>query len=257
MFITTAGRTNQHMIDCARSIANDLNVHYVKRNKKSVQRLHEEMSDDCIVVGKNRLELYPNGENEPFFFHPNSAMFRIKRLLNGEQDPFLDATRLEKGMKIVDCTLGLAADSIVASFAVGETGQVVGTEANQYLAYIVKEGLQHWDSGIIEMNESMKRIQIYHSYSYDFLKIQKDNSFDVVYFDPMFEEPVIESDGIKSLSRFAVHDDLNHLLINEALRVAKYRIVLKDHFRSERFEKYGFTAIKRKSSKFHFGILEK
>jgi 16S rRNA G966 N2-methylase RsmD len=89
------------------------------------------------------------------------------------------------------------------------------------------------------------------------LKSQPAQSFDVVYIDPMFEEPVIESDGIKALSQFALHEDLDEELITDALRVAKKRVVLKDYFRSSRFEKYGFEVIRRKTAKFHFGILEK
>ncbi|MGJ7921829.1 class I SAM-dependent methyltransferase [Neobacillus sp. LXY-4] len=257
MFITTAGRTNEAMIEKAKEIADELKLTYFPRKKQSVKALQEAIQDDCLVVGKNRLELYPIGEEEPFFFHPNSAMFRIKRLLKGDRDPFLEATRLEAGMSFLDSTLGLAADSIVASFAVGEAGKVIGTEANPFLSYMVQEGLQKWDSGLTKMNEAMNQIHVYHTNCYDFLTAQKDSSIDCVYFDPMFEEPVIESDGIKALSRFALHDDLNKQIIEEALRVAKFRIVLKDHFRSERFEKYGFHVIRRKTAKFHFGIIEK
>jgi hypothetical protein len=257
MFITTAGRTNLHMIETAQEIGCNLDIPYIPRRKQSIKSVQLIQNDDCMVVGKNRLELYPFGQTEPFFFHPNSAMFRIKRLMKGEHDPFLEASGLKKGMTLLDCTLGLAADSIVASFAVGEFGAVMGIEANKYLAYLVKEGLQNWDSGIPEMNGAMKQIQIHQSYSLDFLKNQEDDRFDCVYFDPMFEETVIESDGIKALARFAVYDDITESLFGEAKRVAKNRIILKDHFRSQRFGKFGFNVLKRKSAKFHFGILEK
>lgn len=257
MFITTAGRTNLVMINKAISIATKLQIPYIIRNKKSVAALQTENKADCIVVGKTQMELYPRGEADPFFFHPNSAMFRIKRLMNGEHDPFIEAAQLEDGMSVLDCTLGLASDSIVASFVVGSNGSVIGTEANKYLAYLVKEGLLKWDSEVPEMNSAMQRITVFNSNSFDFLKSQETNSFDVVYFDPMFEEPVLESDGIKALSRFAARDDLTESLIEAALRVAKCRVILKDHFRSDRFEKYRFTPIRRKSAKFHFGILEK
>lgn len=40
-------------------------------------------------------------------------------------------------MQILDCTLGLASDSILSSI-VGKNGQVVGLEARPYLAYEVK-----------------------------------------------------------------------------------------------------------------------
>ncbi|MFZ7944193.1 hypothetical protein [Neobacillus sp. 19] len=95
-----------------------------------------------IVVGKDRVELFEKGSTLPFFFHPNSAMFRIKRLLSGENDPFADAAQLTEGMTILDCTLGLASDAIVASFLVGKGGHVTGLEGHKYLAYIVQEGLK-------------------------------------------------------------------------------------------------------------------
>ncbi|MFZ7943124.1 hypothetical protein ACO1D1_05675, partial [Neobacillus sp. 19] len=69
-------------------------------------------NSDCLVVGKDRVELFEKGSTLPFFFHPNSAMFRIKRLLSGENDPFADAAQLTEGMTILDCTLGLASDAV-------------------------------------------------------------------------------------------------------------------------------------------------
>jgi hypothetical protein len=256
MFVTTSGRTNDQMIKTAMRIADELMVSYIPRDKRSVVSLQERIADDCLVIGKNRLELYPIGEQEPFFFHPNSAMLRIKRLLKGERDPFIEASQLKEGMSIIDCTLGLASDSIVASFVVGETGKVFGIDASQCLSFVVKDGLEKWDSGLVEMNKAMERIVIHQGYSLDYLLSQKENSVDCVYFDPMFEESILESDGIKALGKFAIYDDLTESMINEALRVARKRVVLKDHFRSERFGKYGFQVFRRKSAKFHFGVIE-
>ncbi|KAB2338197.1 hypothetical protein F7731_01105 [Cytobacillus depressus] len=257
MIITTAGRTNEEMNALAINIAKELNSKYVFRRKRSVAAIQEAEKDDCIVVGNERLELYLFGEKDPFFFHPNSAMFRIKRLLKGEHDPFIEAACLRPGKTVLDCTLGLASDSIVASFVVGVEGRVTGIEGNRYLAYLVKKGLQAWDSEISVMNEAMERIEVVNSLSLSYLKNLPDNSYDIVYFDPMFEEHILESDGIKALSRFAVYEDLTHELIGEAYRVAKEKVILKDHFRSERFKKYQFEVLIRKSSKFHFGVLQK
>lgn len=257
MIITTAGRTNEEMIERAIKISEELSIEYIDRKKRSVLAIQELKSDDCIVVGKERLELYPLGESEPFFFHPNSAMFRVKRLINGESDPFIDAANLSRGKTFLDCTLGLASDSIVASFVSGAEGHVTGIEGNRYLAYLVKNGLLSWDSAISEMNDAMRKIEVIGGRSLHFLETLPDNSYDIVYFDPMFEERILESDGIKALSRFAIYEDLTDKLIDEALRVAKERVLLKDHFRSSRFDKYNFEVFIRKTSKFHFGVLKK
>jgi len=257
MFITTAGRTNQQMIENAIHTAKTLEVPYVPRRKKSISLLQEEWDSGCLVVGKERIELFEKGSTQPFFFHPNSAMFRIKRLLQGGHDPFADIAQLSKGMTVLDCTLGLSSDAIVASFLVGEEGKVIGIEGQKYLAFIVQKGLQTWDSSLESMNGAMERIEVVHSSSLDYLKNQPNESVDCVYFDPMFEESVLESDGIKALGQFAVYDDLTEELLQEANRVAKTRIILKDHYKSTRFEKYGFQVVKRKTSKFHFGVIDK
>ncbi len=257
MFVTTAGRTNEEMTAKAKEIAVELKTEFISRKKRSVSAIQDIMNDDCLVVGKERLELFPLGETEPFFFHPNSAMFRIKRLMKGESDPLIDAAKLKEGMSFLDCSLGLASDSIVASFTVGESGFVKGIEAKRELAYLVKDGLEKWDSGNEKINKAMKKIKVVEGNSLDLLKSQKDNSIDCVYFDPMFEETILESDGIRSLTHLAVYDGLTEELILQAERVARKRVILKDHFRSKRFEELGFKVYRRKSAKFHFGVIEK
>jgi hypothetical protein len=257
MFVTTAGRTNSFMMERAKEIAIQLGVPYIDRRKKSILHLQEELNSDCIVIGKERLELFQNGCSTPFFFHPNSAMFRIKRLLNGEHDPFAEAAQLSKGMSLLDCTLGLASDSIVASFLVGKEGSVTGIEGQKYLEFIVNDGLKSWDSGLSSMNFAMKRIKVKYAKALEYLKHLPNSSIDCVYFDPMFEENILESDGIKTLGHFALRDDLDDEVMSEAVRVAKKRVILKDHYKSTRFEKFGFQVLRRKTSKFHFAFIEK
>jgi hypothetical protein len=257
MFVTTAGRTNEHMIEKATETAAILEVEYIPRNKRSIKSIQKEMDSDCIVVGKERHELFGKGERQPFFFHPNSAMFRIKRLMNQEHDPFADAIRLSNGMSFLDCTLGLASDSIVASYLVGKKGRVIGVEGQTFLAFLVKTGLSTWDSGLSAMNAAMKRIHVVHENALHVLQSLPTESIDCVYFDPMFEESVLESDGIKALGQFALYDDLHEETVREALRVSRQRVVLKDHYRSSRFEKFGFQVLRRKTAKFHFGWIEK
>lgn len=257
MFVTTAGRTNEEIVAQARKIADELKADFVPRKKRSVMAIQEIIQEDCLVVGKERLELYPFGEKEPFFFHPNSAMFRIKRLMKGESDPLIDAAKLEAGMCFLDCSLGLGSDSIVASFVAGKTGLVIGIEARQELAYLVKNGLKTWNSGYESINQAMHRIKVIEGYSLESLKKHEDNSIDCVYFDPMFDESILESDGIRGLTHFAIYEGLSKETIDHAIRVARKRVILKDHFRSKRFEEFGFEVYQRKSAKFHFGVIEK
>lgn len=257
MIVTTAGRTNEEMIMRAKETANIFQVPYIPRLKRSIQAVQQQAHDDCLVIGKTRLELFPFGEQEPCFFHPNSATFRIKRLQAGERDPFIEACNLSLGKKLLDCTFGLGSDSITASFIVGEKGSVTGCEGNRYLAYIMNMGLQTWDDGDPAILAAMKRIELKASIALRILKALPADSYDCVYFDPMFEENISESDGIKGIKKLAVYEPLTEETIHHAYRVARDRVVLKDHFRSDRFKQFGFNVQIRKTAKFHFGILEK
>ena len=256
MFVTTAGRADIEIIELARKLAKDLQIPFIPRRKRSVHDIQlENGADDCLVFGKNRLELYRYEEKEPFFFHPNLAMIRLKRLMNGETDPLLVAGDIEEGDSVLDCTLGLGADSIVASFAVGEKGHVVALEDNPYLALLVDHGLKTWNEAEEGMISAMRRVEVIQANHHDLLKTLPDNHFDVIYFDPMFEETIQESNGIKGLTHFAAGHNLTMEIIKEAKRVARKRVVLKDHFRSTRFQQFGFDVLKRKTSKFHFGFI--
>lgn len=256
MIVTTAGRTNERMINVAQNIAKNIQAPFVFRKKRSISMLQDALQEDVLVVGKERLEFHSLKTSEPFFFHPNSAMFRIKRIMKGEEDPFQEATQLEKGMSFLDCTLGLASDSIVASFLVGDEGKVIGVEKSALISYLVGQGLNMWETDVKVVNDAMRRIEVVHGDHLAVLTSLPSRSIDVVYFDPMFHETIEESQGIDPLRSLAAYDDLTEAVILEARRVAKKRVVLKDHFRSERFQQFQFAQIKRKTAKFHYGYFE-
>ena len=256
MFVTTSARADNETEVLAKKLAKKLKSPFIDRGKRSVNELQvRHGEEDCLVLGKNRMELYRFGEEEPFFFHPNLAMIRIKRLMKGEKDPLLDVMNVEEGESLLDCTLGLGADSIVASFALGGQGRVIALEKNPILALIVKQGLKEWEDADQEMMAAMRRIEVIQTDHYDYLRKLPDNQVDYVYFDPMFEENISESNGIKGLTHFASGSPLTEEIIKEAKRVARKKVIMKDHFRSTRFEQYGFEVIKRKTSKFHFGFI--
>lgn len=255
--VTTAGRTNEVLIKRAKEVANELSLAYVDRKKKSVQALQEQHQSDVIVVNKERLELFTLGSTSPFFFHPNSAAFRMKRLVKGEQDLFLQATALQKGDRFLDTTAGLCSDSMIAAFGVGDEGVVHACEANALVAYIVSNGLKQYETPIAELQHSMRQVSLIHQDSIQFLKAAETDAYDVVYLDPMFEEEIEESSNFQTLRRVGQQDALTAEWVAEAKRVARKRVVLKAHFRSSVFEEYGFTRYTRLTAKFHYGIIEK
>jgi 16S rRNA G966 N2-methylase RsmD len=256
MIVTTAGRTNEEMIRFALRVALELDLPYIERNKKSIMLLQNQYKTDVLVIGKNRIEWFVLGTRDPVFFHPNSAAFRAKRWMSGEVEPFLQATNLKEGMSFLDCTLGLASDSIMASLVTGHSGKVTGIEANKLLSYIVSTGLQTWKMENQETEQSMRRIEVVQGNHLDILQTLPDECYDVIYFDPMFERKIEESTGILSVRKVAHYGDLTERTVDEAKRVARKRVVLKDHWQSDRFERFGFARMVRKSSKFHYGHWE-
>ncbi|MEN2766306.1 class I SAM-dependent methyltransferase [Ornithinibacillus xuwenensis] len=256
MIITTAGRTSIDLISKAKRLASSFGLSYKDRKGVSVDRLKEIYHDDIAIVGKDRLVISTLANETNLFFHPNLAMIRAKRIFKGEEEPFIKSARLTEGMSVLDCTLGLASDSIIASIAVGESGSVTGIEGNHTLYFLAKEGLSSFSSGHKLFDEAMRKVKVIHQEHFTYLQQAKSDSIDVIYFDPMFESAIENSDGINAIRKQVLTTEITPAVIAEAKRVAKQRIILKDHWKSERFDKLGFIQHKRKTSLFHYGTIE-
>ncbi|UFT97943.1 class I SAM-dependent methyltransferase [Radiobacillus kanasensis] len=256
MIITTGGRSGSTIVSYAKRLAITSGIPYISRNGVSIQSLKEQYQDDIVVVGQDRIFISPLNATSNLFFHPNIAMIQAKRLSKGEEEPLITTAKLKEGMSILDCTLGLGSDSIMASLAVGPSGTVTGVEGNQLLYLLVKEGLASFSSGNDAFDQAMRRIKVVYADHFTFLSQVDTDSVDVVYFDPMFTSSIESSSGINSIRGQALTTDINQELIIEAKRVAKERVVLKDHWKSERFRELGFTQHRRKTSLFHYGTIE-
>ncbi|MFN4215089.1 class I SAM-dependent methyltransferase [Exiguobacterium sp.] len=255
--VTTCLRPTGAVLERAKAHASEHGVRLVDRRKHSIETLMARHQSGVLVFDKRRVEYTPFGTSEPFFFHPSSSVFRIKQLLRGGHDPLVDIAGLQSGDRVLDCTLGLGSDSIVMSHAVGEDGRVTGIESEFVTAMLVREGMAVWIEKEEAINQAMRRIDVVHEDALLYLTSCATNSFDVVYFDPMFEKTISESVHLNPLRSLANDAPLSEELMREALRVAKKRIVLKAHFESEAFEQFGFTRISRKTSKLHYGYIDK
>lgn len=95
----------------------------------------------------------------------------------------MEAAQLQLGDSVLDCTLGLAADAMLAAYTVGEAGRVVGLEANPNVAFIVRQGMQAYDTSELPLTACMRHIEVIQSEAVRYLKTLPDNAFDVVYMD--------------------------------------------------------------------------
>lgn len=256
MIVTTAGRTTSDLVSKAKKLSNTFGIPYRERNGISIDTLKEKFQDDVIIVGKNRVMISPLIGGQDLFFHPNLAMVRAKRILKGEVEHLVNIAKLKEGMSFLDCTLGLASDSIIASLVVREEGSVTGLEANPLLYLLASEGLTSFVSGNESFNQAMRRIHVMQEDHFHFLNEADTNSYDVVYFDPMFPSAIESSTGINSIRNLAYRSEITLNVIQEAKRVARQRVILKDHWKSQRFSELGFIQQKRKTSLFHYGVIE-
>jgi len=255
--VTTAGRPDALSLQLADFVCKELGLPFEPRKKRSVAKISELLNANIIVAGKNRFEYYPYGAKSPLFFHPNSAAFRLKRIAKGECDPFLEACNLSSGDSYLDCTLGLGSDAIVAAFKVGESGKVLGLEENRNVAFIVGQGMKNYDFSELPLTSCMRDIEVIHAEAVNYLRKQQNDSIDVIYMDPMFDEIIEESTNFEPLRDAGSHLQLTNKWVQEALRVARKRVVLKAHYKSTYFNDFGFKRDIRVTSKFHYGVIEK
>ncbi|MGA8944213.1 MAG: class I SAM-dependent methyltransferase [Thermoactinomyces sp.] len=256
MFVTTSFHPGEDEIESAKNLAASWNVPFLMRERKSLQALFEYMKTDrAVIVGKHEWR-YEEKNGETFYFHPNMSALRIKNLASGEQDRMVAAAKLGEGDHVLDCTLGMGADAIVASYVVGASGRVVALESEPVIAEIVRHGLKHYNTDRKLLNQAMRRIEVVLSNYRSYLKQCPDQSFDVVMFDPMFRETVKHSAGIQMIKPLANSNPLDKASVREALRVARKAVLLKERPRSGEFERLGFT-IANASSSYAWGVIEK
>ncbi len=254
--ITTGRKCQDVSIDIARHFAAKLNIPFIKRRNTSIAELIKTQNVKYVLIAK-KFSLRLATLDEEIFFHPSLSHLRIKNIIQGKGDRLIEAMNLKAGMSVLDCTLGLGSDSIVESFGVGAEGSVTALEVNPYLAAVVEYGLQNFIDDNSNVVEAMRRVKVINTDYFDFLADAADNSFDVVYFDPMFRYPLERSSSLNSLRSVADHRAVTIEAINQACRVARYCVVLKENSKSLEFDRLGFKIIRGgKYSPIHYGVIE-
>ncbi|MDU2066122.1 MAG: class I SAM-dependent methyltransferase [Sporomusaceae bacterium] len=255
IFITTGQRPNNDVVDMAESLAKEWKIPFVRREKESIEQMFLKAPAILVCTKEGPVLHTPAGAHS---FHLNLAYLRIKNLKKGNHDHMITAMNLRSGLRLLDCTLGLATDAIVASFALGAVGQVVGLESEKALAAVTTYGLKHFTADEQDVTQALRQITVQAASYETFLKSQPDNSFDVVYFDPMFRHPVTKSSQFKPLRTLANPSPLSIEALAEAKRVAKERVVLKETRGSREFSRLGFTDfVGGRYSRIQYGLWQK
>ncbi|MCC5464505.1 class I SAM-dependent methyltransferase [Pelosinus baikalensis] len=256
LLVTTIQSPSCAIEELAQEIAKTLQVPLISRDRYSITALKNNYQvENIVVITKNGPIVHTLGGE--YFFHLNMAELRIENLKNGKNDHMITAMSLSAGMSVLDCTLGLATDAIVASFIVGPTGKVIGIEASPILAFVASYGLQHFTHEKEDITKALRRIQVKSKHCHDVLINLPDNSFDVVFFDPMFRQPIYSSSNLKPLRYLADNSPIAESTFAEACRVARKRVVIKEASRNNEFDRLGITTIYGgKYSSIQYGVIK-
>ena len=243
-------------VQTAKDMAARLGVAYLDRPHNQV--LEEFMAAQAlaavIVLEKDGPRIH--SEYGTFAYHPGMAEIRVQQLLRGAPDHLVQALDLRSGARVLDCTLGLASDAAVAACVVGPTGRVVGLEASLLLHFAVQYGLAHYECKTPLLTAALRRVEAVHAVAGEYLAACAADSFDVVYFDPMFRHPVQGSKAMEALRPLALEEPLDRTTVELALKVAP-RVVIKE--RSEYLLRgYGCQEyVGGKYSRIKFGIIRR
>lgn len=257
MIVTTTERPDEETIRHANRIAEELGCASVPRRRDTIRglmRARPDAADGVLVAGPDGLRFIAPDE-PPLFYHPSMAYIRAKRLREGGYDAMANAAGAQPGDAVLDCTAGLGSDALVFSVAVGAQGRVTALEASPVLHLIVREGMRAYKTELPDIDEAMRRIEHVKAEHLAYLRDLPDRSFDIVYFDPMFSKPVMESASLLPLRAMAEDSPLTEEAVREARRVARKSVVLKEHRDSKEFERLGFTRPRRTANAVAYGVI--
>ena len=224
--VTTVKNNACAVLEKAKKWSEELQLPFVERKGGTLDSLMQANGlAGLIIAGAEGAELY--SASGRLFFHPGMSVLRIAGIMAGKSDRLVNAMQLKQGMSVLDCTLGMAADAIVASFVAGDEGSVTALEAVMPLWFVMTQGLGHYEAEEEYVTKAMRRIKTVNEDFACYLKNAKSGSFDIIYFDPMFEYSIKGAGGIAALKAVADNSPFDISVIWEAQRVARERVVVK------------------------------
>ena len=225
--ITTDRKPAPQVVEEARELAQKLNAPLVKRRHRTISSIMKEFNRPVLVVGKDLSLTLHTLKGQKLFFHPGLFKIRLLNYLAGGKESLVEAMDLKEGETVLDCNLGLAQDALMAAFV--SKRPVVGLEKEPVIYEIVKRGLERFKpEGKLKVAEfAFELVEPKLADNYQFLKSLPDNSYDVVYFSPMFVKPRWKDGVMMPFREVAVKDFVSPEVLREAERVARKRVVIK------------------------------
>lgn len=223
LIVTTSMKASGTVCSAAKQWTHHIGGIFVERWGKSLERLTELSGGIFIVYTAKGPQLYtPQGKHG---FSLQLAELRIKKLRRGERDYLIEAFDMRQAGHILDCTCGLGADAITASFGLPLGTRVTALENSPYLGVITAWGFQHYRHEKEDVTAALRRIRFI-AMDYQIWLRRTSEYYDVIYFDPMFAHPVLLSSNFKPLRNVVTLEPITKEIIDLALTKAS-RVVIK------------------------------
>jgi 16S rRNA (guanine1516-N2)-methyltransferase len=174
-----------------------------------------------LVLGSRRADLFDG--DRAFRASIGMGYLRLVRARAGDEDPLVKAGALRHGDRVLDATLGLGQDALVAAEAT--RAPVHGLEASPVLAAFVVAALRRLPAA---GREAAARIEVRCTDHRAALKELPNRSYDVVLLDPMFRTAQESNPLFDLLRRHGEHAPLERATLREAQRVARRGVLVKD-----------------------------
>lgn len=247
----TSGK-NLSYAESAFKLSETYHLRYIPRTGGIDTMLEKYALDHIFVLNNEGLSLLGKNGQPPLSFHPGMAVQKQRQHKAGQEDYLIKALEPKENMRILDCTLGLASDSINIAAQIPNC-TIDGLESSFGIYVITHYGISNYQSKYNGINNALKRIQVYHDNYSNYLN-KTTKYYDVVYFDPMFEHTSQHSENINQLRPFANHQKLQQKDIDAALQIAP-KVIIKHRKNSLDFQ---FDKIYQgKYSPIAFGVIER
>ena len=173
----------------ARELADRWGLRLVERHRGSVAQARGEAGTVLVRTAEGLVAESGRGR---LTFHQGTAAKRLRALRHRETDPLVRAGELRAGDRVLDATLGLGRDTLVAAWVIGSEGEVLGVEADLVLAVLATEGF----AGDVPRTGSAP-VRVRHGDSRQVLAdmAAAGEHVDVVLLDPMFTDPRASDHG--------------------------------------------------------------
>lgn len=235
LLITTSKRPNSSLIEQAQCRAREWGFVYVPRQRFNIPQFCAAHGVEKLLVLEEERLLCATAQGQRLFWHPNMTGHKLKQLLDGGTLPLTEAAALRPGDRVLDGTLGYGSDALLLAYGAGPEGTVLGIEREPVIACLTRDGLDRAALSPTVLGQAARRISVRCGDHGAFLATSPDDSWDVVFLDPMFEATVGASPAMRALKPFAADGALTAAVLENARRVCRRRVVLKERWGSTCF----------------------